>query len=257
MRQLRRALGIALILTGLVAGIALADYEAVEPDNYCLTVTVEAVVNAGYNVTATGAGRYARIRDLTDNQTVVASDFGPGATLYTWIGLTVYELQQDHQYQVQVSHTSLTTGYSSSGCVFSPPLPQAVTIDLFEIREGAFYWISGMPDGFDYRVRLATPAGSRAEVWMTDLAPGLNPGGWGGEYWAKPLRDLQPGSTYELMAHDIYGEYGVAASFVYQPEPVERGAGPVIWKAYCPRWYELRQVPAAGGGMHVLCVRMA
>lgn len=33
--------------------------------------------------------------------------------------------------------------------------------------------------------------------------------------------------------------------------------GPVIWKQFCPRWYEVRQIPAPGGGVHVLCVRMA
>lgn len=123
------------------------------------------------------------------------------------------------------------------------------------MRDGAFYWQSGMPDGLDYRVRLATTT-SRADVWMTDLIPGQNVGGWGAEYRAKPVRDLQPGATYELMAHDVYGEYGVAASLVYLPAE-ERGAGPVIWKQYCPRWYELRQLPAPGGGVHVLCVRMA
>lgn len=42
-----------------------------------------------------------------------------------------------------------------------------------------------------------------------------------------------------------------------------RGAGadgPIVWKAQCPAHHEIRTEPATGdpgGGVHVLCVRMA
>lgn len=97
------------------------------PDNYCTTVTVT-VVASGYDVTAVGAGRYARVRDLTAGATVVATDFGAGATLYTWTALA---LDTSHEYQVQVSHTSLTTGYSTSGCIFTPPVSLGVILGAF------------------------------------------------------------------------------------------------------------------------------
>lgn len=207
MRQLRRALAVALILTGVVAGIAQADYQ---PDNYCTTVEVVAVLNAGYDVSATGAGRYARIRDLTTGQTVVATDFGLGATLYTWTGLTVQELQESNQYQVQVSHTSLTTGYSTSGCVFSPPLPQAVTIERFEVVRGAFEW-EATEDGQGYWV-LDT-AGRRWTSWVAAQSPG----NWGWfSYRVWPITKALPYGTYILMAQDIDGRSGEVARFDYK-----------------------------------------
>lgn len=93
-------------------------------------------------------------------------------------------------------------------------VPQAVTIEVFEIRGGAFYWVSGSPEGLDYQVKLATPAGSRTEVWMTPVIPAQYPGGLGSVYWAKPTRPLVPG-MYQLWAHDNMGRYGVAATFAY------------------------------------------
>ncbi len=115
-----------LLLVALLAA-AIPTAHASQPDNYCTTVNVAPTTN-GYTVTATGAGRYARIRDLTTSTTVIATDFGAGATAYAWTGLA---LDTAHNYQVQVSHTSLTTGYSTSGCVFTPPPPLAVVIASF------------------------------------------------------------------------------------------------------------------------------
>lgn len=117
------------LLLLVVALLAVTTMPAVasEPQNYCTTVVVTATAN-GYTVNATGAGRYARIYDLTASSTVVATDFGAGATVYTWTGLT---LDTTHNYQVQVSHTSLTTGYSTSGCLFTPPPPLGIVIATF------------------------------------------------------------------------------------------------------------------------------
>jgi hypothetical protein len=96
-----------LLLVALLAAAIPTPALASAPDNYCTSVTVEAVTT-GYDVSAIGNGRYARIRDLTAAQTVVATDFGSGATAYTW---TSVALDVTHSYQVQVSHTSLTTGF--------------------------------------------------------------------------------------------------------------------------------------------------
>lgn len=112
----------------LAALLAVAAPVGATPDNYCTTVTVTPVPGGTYNVSAVGAGRYARVRDLTSATTVVATDFGAGATSYSWTGLV---LDAIHQYQVQVSHTSLNTGYSTSGCVFTPPPPLGVDVEYF------------------------------------------------------------------------------------------------------------------------------
>ena len=164
-----RSIVLAVVLLVLVTGTALASHQTTQPDNYCTTVDVVAVVNAGYNVTATGAGRYARIRDLTTATTVIATDFGAGATTYTWTGLTAQQLPMAHQYQVQVSHTSLTTGYSTSGCLFTPPMPQAVVIERFEVVKGAFEW-DATEDGLGYQVFDA-----QGRQW-TPYIPAMSPG---------------------------------------------------------------------------------
>lgn len=98
------------------------------PDNYCTEVVITPIVGGTYDIDAIGAGRYARVRDLTTATTVVATDFGAGATVYSWDGLA---LDESHSYQVQVSHTSLTTGYSTTGCIFTPPPPLSVEMDYF------------------------------------------------------------------------------------------------------------------------------
>ena len=117
-----------------VALLAVAASVGATPDNYCTTVTVVSVPGGTYDVDATGSGRYARVRDLTTATTIVATDFGAGATVYSWDGIA---LDQAHSYQVQVSHTSLTTGYSTTGCVFAPPPPLGVELEYFQAtRQG-------------------------------------------------------------------------------------------------------------------------
>ena len=118
-----------LVLALLAALLAVAAPVGATPDNYCSTVNVVPVPGGTYNVNATGSGRYARVYDLTTATTVVATDFGAGATVYSWAGLV---LNAAHQYQVQVSHTSLTTGYSTTGCVFTPPPPLGVELEYFQ-----------------------------------------------------------------------------------------------------------------------------
>jgi hypothetical protein len=115
-----------MLLVALLA-VIIPTAHASQPDNYCSTVNVTATA-IGYDVTATGAGRYARVRDLTASATVVATDFGAGATVYTWTGLA---LDTTHNYQVQVSHTSLTTGFSTTVCLFTPPVSLGVVLAFF------------------------------------------------------------------------------------------------------------------------------
>lgn len=103
------------------------------PTNYC--TTVEAVATGStYTINATGAGRYARVVEwpVVGAPVVVAgpTDFGLGATAYHWYNVTLGQ----REYQVQVSHTSLTTGYSTGGCVFRPPIPQAVVLEWFDAK---------------------------------------------------------------------------------------------------------------------------
>lgn len=186
----------ALLVLVTLSGVAMA---APQPDNYCTTVNVEATTS-GYDVTATGAGRYARVRDLTVNATVVATDFGAGATQYSWTGLA---LDQTHQYQVQVSHTSLTTGYSTSGCLFTPPEPQAVVVVRFEwinygfewdvTQDGAGYWIVG-------------------PHFNSGFIPAQAPGNWGYySYRYAPWARIVNG-VYDLWAMDVDGRTGIVAT---------------------------------------------
>lgn len=202
-----RSIALAVVLVMLVTSTALA---APAPDNYCTTVNVEAETS-GYTVTATGAGRYARVRDLTAGQTVVATDFGSGATVYVWTGLA---LDTEHQYQVQVSHTSLMTGYSTTGCVFTPPVPQAVVIDRFEIVNGAFEW-DATEDGLGYWVEYL---GKPVTAWTPAQAPGM----WGWfSYHVAPLPTMArslPYGTYYLWSQDMTAT-GIVAIYQHGGEP--------------------------------------
>lgn len=192
------ALAVLTVLTGTVL--------AAQPDNYCTTVTVEATAS-GYEVAATGAGRYARIQDLTAATTVVATDFGAGATAYTWTGLA---LNQSHNYQVQVSHTSISTGYSTSGCLFVPPEPQGLTIDRFEIVAGVFEW-DATEDGAGYWV---TFGGKYVTAWTAGQSPG-NVGFFSYSVAPIPTMSRLPFGTYYLWAQDASGQTGIAATYVY------------------------------------------
>lgn len=203
-----KKLPLVLLVMALLAAMTLPAHAS--PDNYCTTVTVTPSGSL-FNVTATGAGRYARVRDLTNSIVVIATDFGAGATTYTWTGLA---LDTAHQYQVQVSHTSLTTGYSTSGCTFTPPIPQAVFIDRFEFVRGAFEWDATW-EGVGYWV--TSPAGG---VW-TAWTPAQVPGGVGWfQYRVYPVTRKVPPGIYILMAQDLTGQSDEVARFLYPgPKP--------------------------------------
>lgn len=202
----------ALLFLAALTGVAFAAPLAFDP-TVCSGVNVEVTIN-GYDVMASGWGRYARIQDLTAAQTVVATDFGPGATAYTWTGLS---LDTSHQYQVQVSSTGLT--YTSENCLFTPPPPQSVIIERFEIVRGAFEW-DATEDGLGYWVEY----NSRP---VTAWTPAQSPGNWGWfSYRVLPLPTSSrnfPFGTYWLMAQDLSGAAGYAAMYVHQPKEVEPG----------------------------------
>lgn len=182
-----------LVLVLLTLFVSNASAGARRPDNYCTTVAAVAVVG-GYDVDATGSGRYARVRDLTAGVTVVASDFGAGATVYSWDALA---LDTAHQYQVQVSHTSLTTGYSTSGCVFTPGPPLAAEIEFFALAEceNVFYFVTTSEiNNYAYQIL--------GNGWSSGMVYGMNyPSPRGGTYAVAAPTDSEYVGDYTLCTY--------------------------------------------------------
>ncbi len=149
-----------LLLVALLAAAIPTPAHASAPDNYCTSVNVTATAT-GYDVSAIGNGRYARIRDLTAAQTVVATAFGSGATAYTW---------------------------TRSGCLFTPPPPLGVVFgDLVATVEGQIVTLTWDTlteignVGFNV-YRDSDPAGNADNETWTYLAfvPSPLPGSGGG-----------------------------------------------------------------------------
>lgn len=223
---------LAVALLAVTAPTAVAS----QPDNYCTTVEVIATTT-GYDVTATGAGRYARIRDLTTATTVpgTATDFGLGATVYTWTGLL---LDPTHQYQVQISHTSLTTGYSTTGCIFTPPPSLGVVMGLF----------TATANGLDVALRWETmsewnnlgfdvyrgAAGLFLDATFLAHVPSPIPGGTFGQMYAYDDLTLEPG---------VYWYWVVSVD----TNMVRRPYGPVSVLVQAPTAVTLGSFTAAGG----------
>ncbi len=129
--MLRKILMVAVVLS-LFVFPASASAQRFAPLNYCTTVS--AVREQGlttYAVNATGSGRWARIVEypVASPAVVIAvQDFGAGATSYFFQHVA---LSPSHQYQVQISHTSATAGFSTSGCVFAPaPLLNQLSLQV-------------------------------------------------------------------------------------------------------------------------------
>ena len=127
--MLRKLMVVIVLVLALLPATVLA--QDVSPTNYCTSAT--ATQEQGlttYAVNATGSGRWARIVEypVASPAVVVAvQDFGAGATSYFFQHVA---LSPSHQYQVQTSHTSATTGFSTSGCVFAPA-PLNVIVEDF------------------------------------------------------------------------------------------------------------------------------
>lgn len=124
----------------------------VEPTNYCTSVTVQPVNTAGdYRVRAVGSGQWARCV-INGTQTVVCgpTDFGAGATIFLWPSVPLVTGQV---IQVQTSHTSATSGYSTTGCITTVPAPLNVELE--------YYYALTVPGGADVHWMTVTELHSR------------------------------------------------------------------------------------------------
>jgi hypothetical protein len=143
---MNKLLLVVIVIVALALPIAASAQEVV-PLNYC--TTVEAHQEAGlttYEVNATGSGRWARVVQYPAGSpavVVAVRDFLVGATVYRFQHLA---LSASQQYQVQTSHTSATSGFSTTGCVFSVA-PLAVVIEAFTAT------CSGVPYGSEVELR--------------------------------------------------------------------------------------------------------
>lgn len=117
----------------------------VPPTNYCTSVVITPTQPAGtYTVDAIGSGRWARcVRNGTTTVLCGPTDFGVGATQYHWAGVS---LIPGDVIQVQTSHTSATTGYSTTGCIKVVPAPLNVEFEVYGawlVPYGAdVYWVT-------------------------------------------------------------------------------------------------------------------
>ncbi len=261
MRQLRRALAIALILTVLVVGITMAAHQISS------AVTVDGDTTATYVVTSDGSPAISHvvIPGCAEIEPVVTGC--PGAVIYgadPTTGVTGYKCDAGGSYTLTIVWPGeLTTETQDAGIkagtnVQLVPVeavacvPQAVVIDRFEIVNGAFEWDSIL-DGTGYWVEFNDKP---VTVWT----PAQSPGNWGWfSYHVAPLPTMArslPYGTYYLWAQDVTAQSGIVAVYWHsQRQPAD---GPVIWKQHCPAHYDVvQEVAADWGGVHVLCVRAA
>ncbi len=185
----------------------------VEPTNYCTSVTVEPIDTQGnYRVRAVGTGRWARCILYNSNPVNVLcgpTDFGTGATVYLWptVALTAGQV-----IQVQTSHTSATSGFSTTGCIETVPAPLSV-----ELEE---YYALIVPGGADVHWTTVTELYSRYFTiyrHASQTAPGVQ---------IATIQAASPGSTS-------------GASYIYSDR------GPVLASRQ-GRWYSIEAVSSTG-----------
>lgn len=115
------------------------------PTNYCTSVVVTPAQPAGtYTIDAIGSGRWARcVRNGTSTVLCGPTDFGAGATQFYWTNVS---LTPGDIIQVQTSHTSATSGYSTTGCVTTVPTALETELEDYGawlVPNGAeVYWIT-------------------------------------------------------------------------------------------------------------------
>ena len=118
--MLRKLMVVIVLVLVLLPAAALA--QDATPMNYCTSATATQEDGlATYEVNAIGSGRWARVVEYPVASPVVViavRDFGVGATTYQFQHLS---LNPTKRYQVQMSHTSATSGFSTTGCVLEPP----------------------------------------------------------------------------------------------------------------------------------------
>lgn len=134
------------------------------PTNYCTSVAITPTQPGGtYTIDAIGSGRYARgVRNGTTTVLWGPTDFGAGTTVFHWTGVA---LTQGDVVQVQMSHTSATTGYSTTGCITTVPAPLAVILDDY----GA--WL--VPGGAEIFFTTVSEINARYYEIYRHPAPGL------------------------------------------------------------------------------------
>ena len=203
----KRAMTVVLMFV-LLAVLALpASAAPAIPLNYC--TTVEAHQEAGlttYEVNATGSGRYARLVEypVSGAPVIIAGpqDFGNGATTYRFQHVT---LNPAKQYQVQMSHTSLTTGYSTTGCVISPP-PLYVDLEYFYGNRSMARWAVATEWGVaSYKLYRGTPTSHGTFV---AFVPAQCPNCTAGASYTVSVTagpTLAKGSVYWLEVTDLLG----------------------------------------------------
>lgn len=209
------SLFLLLALLAIPAGVAAAPNPPPAPDaaptNYCTSATVDPINTTGdYRVRAVGSGRWARCV-VNGTQTVVCgpTDFGAGATIFLWPSVPLVTGQV---IQVQMSHTSATTGYSTTGCVVTVPAPLNVELDE--------YYALIVPGGADVHWTTVTELYSlRFLIYRhtSQTAPGVQ---------IATVQAANPGSTN-------------GASYIYSDR------GPILASRQ-GRWYSIEAVSITG-----------
>lgn len=125
-----RKLMVAIVLVFVLLPTTALAQDA-SPTNYCTSATATQEDGlATYEINAVGSGRWARVVEypVASPAVVVAvHDFGAGATVYQFQHVP---LSAAKRYQVQMSHTSATSGFSTTGCILEPP-PLDVIVEDF------------------------------------------------------------------------------------------------------------------------------
>lgn len=201
----KRAMKVAIVFV-LLAVLALpASAAPAVPLNYCTMVS--ATQEAGlttFEVNATGSGRYARLVEypVAGAPVVVAGpqDFGSGATTYQFQHVT---LNPAKQYQMQMSHTSLTAGFSTTGCVLNPP-PLYVDLEYFYGNRSTARWAVATEWGVaSYKLYRGTPTSHGAFV---AFVPAQCPGCTMGAAYAVNVGPMAvKGTVYWLEVTDLLG----------------------------------------------------
>ena len=203
-----RKISMVAVVFVLLAVLALpASAAPAVPLNYCTVVS--ATQEQGlttFEVNATGSGRYARLVEypVTGAPVVVAGphDFGVNATAYQFQHVT---LNPAKQYQFQMSHTSLTTGFSTAGCVLNPP-PLYVDLEYFYGNRSMARWAVATEWGVaSYKLYRGTSVSHGAFV---AFVPAQCPGCTAGAAYAVSVSagpTLAKGTVYWLEVTGLTG----------------------------------------------------
>lgn len=175
---------------------------AVDPQPWCQEV-VATIGVTGYDVSATGFAKFARVYDLTDGVTVPDTELNlfPGASAWNWVDL---QLEPAHNFQVQVSKDGVT--YTTERCLFTPDSllvimgeftasanNDTVTLDweaMTELDNLGYNIYRSTTNNLSQAVEIAT-------VWNS--SPGSTVGPW---IYTYSDTDLSPG-TYYYWLEDI------------------------------------------------------